>query len=136
MSNSKIDQLLLQLENYSECWKQFIRFINVARSGKFGDDDESQFLELKCIMTQELELILAQIEFESPTKEEILALITSVPSIKYVSETGDGTTRAIENQWHKIFIAWQSNLGQLKVQTNCEEEKPVKSRFSLFSSNA
>lgn len=129
MTNRKIEQLILQLENYSECWKQFIRFVNVARSRKFSEDDETQFLELKCIMTQELELILAQIECDSPTKEEILNLISSVPSIKFISEMGDGAIRGIENQWHKIFIAWQSNLGQLKVQQH-EEESKSRSRFA------
>ena len=123
----------MQLENYSECWKQFIRFVNVGRSKKFSPDDESQFLELKCIMTQELELILAEVEVESPTKEEVLSLISTVPSIQYISDMGDGAIRSIENQWHKIFIAWQSNLGQLKVQLLQDEGKSKGKLGGVFS---
>jgi len=31
--------------------------------------------------------------------------------------------RALENQWHQIFIAWQSNLGQIKVQLQQEKNR-------------
>lgn len=133
MANKKLEQLILQLENYSECWKQFIRFVNIGRSKKFSPDDENQFLELKCIMTQELELILAEIDVESPTKEEVISLISSVPSIKYISDIGEGAIRGIENQWHRIFIAWQSNLGQLKVQQCLDENKGRGKLSKVFS---
>jgi hypothetical protein len=29
----------------------------------------------------------------------------------------------MENQWHKIFIAWQALVGQLKVQQKSEDKK-------------
>ncbi|MEO7297241.1 MAG: hypothetical protein ABI042_01545 [Verrucomicrobiota bacterium] len=116
MSKNNFDPLILQLENYLECLKQFNYFLNLARSKKFSDEDESQFLETKSVLVQELELILSSVECASPTKEEVLALIASAPSIRYLSEMADGVVRGLENQWHKIFIGWVSILGQLKVQ--------------------
>lgn len=116
MSNKKLDRLILQLENYLECWKQYNHYVNVARSKKFDMEDENQFLEVKSIITQELELILYSIEAESPTKAEVHTLISSAPSIRYLSELNEGSLRGIENQWHKLYISWQSLLGQLKVQ--------------------
>lgn len=116
MSKNNFDPLILQLENYLECLKQFNYFLNLARSKKFSDEDESQFLETKSVLVQELELILSSVECASPTKEEVLALIASAPSIRYLSEMADGVIRGLENQWHKIFIGWVSILGQLKVQ--------------------
>jgi len=116
MHNKKLDQLIVQLENYLECWKQFNYFVSLARSKKFTAEDENQFLEVKSIIVQELELITAAIEIPSPTREEVHALISSAPSVRYLSDSNDGTLRALENQWHKIYVGFQAILGQLKVQ--------------------
>ena len=115
MNNKRLNQLIAQLENYIECWKQFNHYLSLARAKKFSAENESQFLEMKSVMTQELELILAAIESGAPAKEDVHNLIASAPSLRYVSEMGDGSLRGIESQWHKLFIAWHSILGQLKV---------------------
>jgi hypothetical protein len=54
MSKSNVDQLIARMENYLECWKQFNTFMNMARTKKFTQEDESQFLEIKSVITQEL----------------------------------------------------------------------------------
>ena len=125
MSNKKLDQLILQMENYLECWKQFNHYLNLARSKKFEAEDESQFLEVKSVITQELELILSAIEAGTPNKQDVHALIASAPSIRYVSEMNEGSLRGLENQWHKLYISWQSLLGQLKVQQRDLESKSM-----------
>lgn len=123
MNTKQLDQLILQLENYLECWKQFSHFIGLARTKKFEPEDESQFLEVKSVLIQELELILARIECTSPTKEEVHSVVSSTPSLRYLAELPEGTLRGIENQWHKVFIAWQSNLGQLKVKQHAVDDR-------------
>lgn len=124
-ATSRIDELILQMENYLECWKQFNHYLNISRSKQFEPEDETQFLEVKSIMTQELELIMAAIETNNPAKEDILQLISNAPSLRYMSELNDGSIRQLENQWHKIYIAWQSLLGQLKVQQRQQDKKGV-----------
>jgi hypothetical protein len=119
----KFDQLTAQMENYLECWKQFNRYINLARAKKFGPEDEIQFLEIKSVLVQELELILSSIEVNSPTKDGIHALIGNAPSMRYLSEMNEGALRNVENQWHKIYIGWHSILGQLKVRQRAEVAK-------------
>ncbi len=119
----KFDSLTAQMENYLECWKQFNRYINLARAKKFSTDDENQFLEVKSVLVQELEIILSSIEINSPTKEEIHTLIGNSPSLRYLSEMNDGALRNVENQWHKIYIGWHSILGQLKVRQRTEAPK-------------
>jgi hypothetical protein len=116
MGNSRIDQLITQLENFLECWKQINFYISMARAKKFTLEDEGQFLEIKSIIAQELELILAAIECEATNKEEIHSLLSNAPSIRFLSELNETSLRGLENQWHKVFITWQSILGQLKVQ--------------------
>jgi hypothetical protein len=123
MSNSKIDSLVVQMESHLECWKQFSHYINMARSKKFELEDEAQFLEVKSVITQELEIILSALEIQTPTKEEIHSLIAQAPSLRYVSEMNEGSIRSMENQWHKIFISWQALVGQLKVQQRASENK-------------
>jgi hypothetical protein len=125
----KLEQLVLQMENYLECWKQFNRFVNVARGKKFSPEDENQFLEVKSVIVQELELILASVEVSSPTKEEVHTLIGNAPSLRYLSEMNEGALRNLESQWHKIYIGWHSILGQLKVRQRDEESK---GKFSSF----
>lgn len=123
MSNKKIDSLVVQMESHLECWKQFAHYINMARAKKFELEDEAQFLEIKSVITQELELIMAALEVQTPTKEDIHTLIAQAPSLRYLSEMGEGQIRGMENQWHKIFIAWQALVGQLKVAQKTEEKK-------------
>lgn len=119
----KLDQLTAQMENYLECWKHFNRYINLARAKKFGPEEENQFLEIKSVLVQELELILAAIEVSTPTKEEIHTLIGNAPSLRALSEMNEGALRNLENQWHKIYIGWHSILGQLKVRQRAEQSK-------------
>ena len=116
MSTRQIDQLVSQIENHLECWKQFNQFINLARSKKFTPPDETHFLELKSLLAQDLEIIFASIEVPSPSKEEVLGLIGFAPSLRSLTEIGDGDLRGIENNWHKIYIGWHSILGQLKIK--------------------
>jgi hypothetical protein len=130
MHNKKLDQLIVQLENYLECWKQFNYFVNLAREKKFNAEDENQFLEVKAIIVQELELITAAVECSSPSREEVHALISSAPSIRYLSENNEGNLRGLENHWHKIYVGFQAILGQLKVQQRQLESKSFLS--SLF----
>ena len=129
MSKKKLDSLIQQMENYLECWKQFNQFVNQARSKKFSAEDENQFLEIKSVIVQELELILAAVDVPSPTKEEIHALIGNASSLRYLSELGEGALRNVENQWHKIYIGWHAILGQLKVRQHAEAEKSALASF-------
>jgi hypothetical protein len=119
----KMDQLIAQMENYLECWKQFSRYLNLGRAKKFDAGDETQFLETKSVLVQELELILASVEVNTPTKEEVHTLIGNAPSLRFLSEMNEGALRNIESQWHKIYIGWHSILGQLKVRQNEEDSK-------------
>ena len=123
MRNKKLDHLIDQMENYLECWKQFNSYVTLARSKNFTPDDETHFLEVKSLLTQELEILFASIEVANPRKDEILSVIGDAPSIRYLSEQSEMSLRSLENQWHKIYIAWQSLLGQLKVQQRQAEKK-------------
>ena len=80
MTAKELNQLITRIETHVECWKQFNHFINVARDKKFGPTEENQFLEIKSIIVQELEMIYASIEITSPSKEEIHSLIGAAPS--------------------------------------------------------
>ena len=133
MQTKKIEPLIRQMENYLECWKQFNQFINLARAKKFSPEDDSQFLEIKSVLVQELELILASVEVASPTKEEIHTLIGNAPSLRYLSEMNEGALRNLESQWHRIYIGWHAIQGQLKVH---QRQEAAKSRLGgIFSKN-
>ena len=129
MRNAKLDQLIAQMENYLECWKQLNHFINIARGKKFSDEEETQFLEVKSVLVQELELVTSAVEITSPSKEEVHTLIGTAPSLLYLSEMNDGQLRSLENAWHKIYIGWHSILGQLKVKQREEDSKGAFSNF-------
>lgn len=122
-TSKKVEQLIAQMENYLECWKQFNQFVNLSRSKKFSAEDENQFLETKSVLVQELELILASVEVSSPSRDEIHTLIGNAPSLRYLSEMNEGALRNVESQWHKIYIGWHSILGQLKVRQRAEDTK-------------
>jgi hypothetical protein len=111
------------MENYLECWKQFNHYLGLARFKKFTLDDESQFMEVKSVITQELELILAVMDGAQVTRDDVHTLMTSVPSMRYLSESNESVLRNIENQWHKLYISWQSILGQMKVRQKQMENK-------------
>jgi hypothetical protein len=129
MQNKKLDQLIDQMENYLECWKQFNSFMNLGRNKKFNQEDDTHFLEVKSVLVQELELIFSAVEVGSPTKEEIHSLVGNAPSLRYLSEMSEGALRNLENQWHRIYIGWHSIMGQLKVRQRQEE---AQGGFTIF----
>ena len=135
MQNSKLDQLIHQVENHLECWKQFNHFLTLGRTKKFSPEEDTQFLEVKSVIVQELELILASVEVTSPTKEEIHTLIGNAPSMRFLSEMNEGALRQLESQWHKIYIGWHAILGQLKVRLHDEETKSA-GFVSMFAKKA
>lgn len=125
MKEKQMDQLIQQLENYTECWKQFNHFVNIARSKKFAQEEEGQFLEVKTVIIQQMEMILAYIEAGTPSKDEVMGLIGNAPSLRYLSEMNDSGLRNVESQWHKLYIGWHSVLGQIKVQQRQAESKSM-----------
>jgi len=123
MSAKRLQDVIVRMENYLECWKQFNHYLGLARFKKFTLDDENQFMEVKSVITQELELILAVMQGSQVTRDDVHNLMTSVPSMRFLSESNEGVLRNIENQWHKLYITWQSVLGQLKVRQKQFENK-------------
>ena len=125
MSKNNVEQLITRMENYLECWKQFNTFMTMARSKKFTQEDENQFLEIKSVITQELEHILSSIDCGPISREDVHGLIAAAPSIRYLSEMNDNAIRNVENNWHKLFIGLQSLLGQLKVKQGQNDNKSI-----------
>ena len=123
MTSKELNQLVSQIESHIECWKQFNHFINIARLKKFSVTDETQFLEIKSVIVQELEVIFSSVEMTSPSRDEIHALVSNAPSLRFLSEMSEGALRGLEAQWHKVYIGWHSILGQLKVKQKGEESK-------------
>jgi hypothetical protein len=122
-NNRKLEQLIARVENHVECWKQFNRFVEIARSKRMSPEQEHEFLEVKSMIIQELEIILASIEVGSPTKEDIHTLVGNAPSLRFLSDLPEGALRNLESQWHKIYIGWHAILGQLKVRLEQESNK-------------
>ena len=96
MSKTNVEQLILRMEGYLECWKQFNTFMTMARSKKFSPEDENQFLEIKSVLAQELELILSSIDCGPISREDVHALISSAPSVRYLSEMNDNNLRNLD----------------------------------------
>jgi hypothetical protein len=122
------EEFVLHLENYIECWKQFNQYVNLARDRKFSSEDESQFLEVKSVIAQGLEAIIASVEKGGPKKEEVHSLFAQAPSLRYLADSPDSLP-ALEGQWHKIYLGLQSLLGQIKVQ---QDKADKGSSWSLF----
>ena len=122
MQYKNLEEFILHLENYIECWKQFNHYVNLARDKKFSRDDETQFLEVKSIIAQGLEGVLASTDSKTgPKKEEVHQLFSNAPSLRFLSDMPDAI-QTVESQWHKIYLSLQSLLGNLKVQVNRQEK--------------
>ncbi len=117
MHYKNLDEFILHLENYIECWKQFNHYVNLARDKKFTREDETQFLEIKSVIAQGLEAIIASTEKGGPKKEEVRSLFANAPSLRYLADMPESIP-TVEGQWHKVYLGLQSLLGQLKVQQN------------------
>jgi hypothetical protein len=128
MSYKNLDEFILHLETHIECWKHFNHFVNLARDKKFTPEDESQFLDLKSLITQGTEAVIASGAKGGPRKEDVLSLFASAPSLRYLADLSESIP-VVEGQWHRIYLSLQSLLGQLKVQQNKSEEK---TGWSLF----
>src|SRR4030095_10445673 len=90
MHYKSIEDFILSLENYIECWKQFNHFVNLARDRKFTRDDENQFLEIKSIIAQGLEAIAASTDAKGgPNKQEVSQLFANAPSLRFLADMPD-----------------------------------------------
>jgi hypothetical protein len=122
MHHKSLEEFVLHLENYIECWKQFNHYVNLARDKKFSREDETQFLEIKSIIAQGLEAIIASTDSKTgPKKEEVHALFSNAPSLRFLADMPDAI-HTVESSWHKIYLGLQSLLGQLKVQQTKAEK--------------
>lgn len=128
MHYKNLDEFIVHLENYIECWKQFNHYVNLARDRKFSREDETQFLEIKSLIMQGLEAILASVDKGGPKKEDVQQLFQNAPSLRHLADMPDAAAQ-VESQWHRVYIGLQSLLGQLKVKQN-QVEKPA--GWSLF----
>jgi hypothetical protein len=102
--------------------------VGLGRDKKFSRDDETQFLEIKSLIMQGLEGILASVEKGGPKKDEVQQLFQNAPSLRHLADMPDAAAQ-VESQWHRVYIGLQSLLGQLKVKQN-QTEKP--GGWSLF----
>jgi len=110
------DEIVVWVENHLESWRQIPHYIGVARGKTFDTADEDQFLELKGVIVQELEMILASGECHWPTKDEVHEMMNNIQSLRYISQLNEGALGNVEHQWHLIYIRWHATLGQLKVK--------------------
>jgi hypothetical protein len=130
MNYKNPEEFILHLETHIECWKQFNYYVNLARDKKFTAEDETQFLDLKSLITQGAETLHSSEIKGGLRKEEVLALFAGAPSLRYLADMSDSIP-TVEGQWHRVYLQLQSLLGQLKVQQNKNSEK-VSSGWSIF----
>ena len=116
MSAKRHNELIARIGLHTGCWRQFSHFVNVARAKQFGPEDESHFREFKKLIEQDLEIIFADGEVASPTRQEIVELLGRAPSLRHLSEMSAGDLHGIENDWHTIYTGWHSTWGQLKMK--------------------
>lgn len=117
------EKLISMVENYTETWKQLHHYIALAKSKKFDEEDENEFLEIKSVITQELELIMATVEIDSPSREDVHDLIGKIPTLNSLGDQHENVVRGIDAQWHRNFIALQCLLGMVKAQVRDMEKK-------------
>ena len=129
MKDDSIESTITLVENYTECWKQFHHYLLLVRAKKFEKDDESQFLELKSVLAQQFELVMAAVECKTPSRDEVHKLMAEAPSLKYLSEMDSDVIRSSEARWHKIYIGLQSILGQLKVKQQARPAGKAEGNF-------
>lgn len=63
------------------------------------------------MLTQGLELLLSSVDCGMITRTKVHSLISTAPSIRFLSESNDAGPRTTETQWRKLFICFQSFLG-------------------------
>jgi hypothetical protein len=123
------DDIVVWIENHLESWRQIPHYIGIARGKTFDTAEEDQFLELKGVIVQELEMILASGECNWPTKDDVHEMMNNIPSLRYISQLNDGALGYVEHQWHLIYLRWHATLGQLKVKYKELEARNSKTAF-------
>jgi len=123
------DEIVVWVENHLESWRQIPHYIGVARGKTFNTADEDQFLELKGVIVQELEMILATGQCHWPSKDDVHEMMNNVPSLRHISQLSEGALGSVEHQWHLIYIRWHATLGQLKVKYKELEAPSQKTGF-------
>lgn len=132
---SRNDDIVVLVENHLESWRQIMHFVGLARGRKTGEPEEDQFLELKAVIVQELEMILASGDCTAPLREEVHEMMNCIPSLSYLGQVNESLLRNIEHKWHLIYITWHATLGKLKVKHQATDSGRSRGGFlqKLFS---
>ena len=120
MNHPTLDDFILYLETYIECWKQFNHYLNLARQKNFTPKDEARFMELKCLIVQGLEVLKDAVEKDRLGPFEITSMVEAAQSLRHLADH-ERTLSIVESQWHKGFLNLQSLLGRFKVRHQKQE---------------
>ena len=137
MRNKKIEQLILRMESHLECWKQFNQYLALARSKKFNSEDENQFLEIKSVLTQELEMILASARVIEDKQKKEKGDLVQVGSTVTIKEDGSKPEQysivgAAEANPREGKISNESPIGKAILNHHAGEEVNVEAPGGTF----
>lgn len=117
MNHLSVDDFVLYLETYTECWKQFQQHLLRALKTPPSSEEEAQFLEIKSLIVQGLEGIVEAVNDDSThsLRKDALALVEKATSLQSLSDnTKECAT--LEREWHGIFLGLQTLLGKFKIR--------------------
>jgi len=115
MRDRNLERNVKRLEAFIERWKEFGQFLDRGLQGAgIASEDEVAFLDLKCVIAREHEVLMTLLEHQAQRDERALKLINLVPSLGGMRELAEGMPRKVTTDWHTIYMYLQAVLGQLK----------------------
>jgi hypothetical protein len=115
MRDRNLEKNVQRLEAFVERWKQLSQFLDRGFQGQdFKPEEEAAFLDLKCRIAQEHEILMTALGSSVDRDDKALRLLHTVPSLVSFRELPEGMAKKIATEWHNTFISFQALLGRLR----------------------
>jgi len=114
MRDRNLEKNIIRVEAFVERWKQLSQFLDRGFQGQnFTPEEESAFLDLKCVIAQEHELLMTTLA-SSERDDKALKLLNTVPSLQSFKDLPEGMSKKVAADWHNTYISLQALLGRLR----------------------
>lgn len=134
MKDPQVEKELRLLTLLAESWKRLHDFVTYALDKAkpvISTDQERHFTELRGILLQESEHVLAECDLTEQLAGKAMNVLHRATSVRGVRALSNEETRRLELDWNAVFTKIGVVQGQLKAR-----RKELRSRSALAASLA
>ncbi len=117
MRNRDLEENIARLQEIVSLWNRFYEITGaVLKGGEAPEELEREFLELKSSIARKYQSLADKFPRRTFPDEEVNGVLSQVVSLSHLKEMTSFAGSELQNQWHKVYIAFNRMLGHLESE--------------------